>query len=179
MPPPSSGSKNNPSSWYLPHDGFLLGLFDPEVEGDMLFRNVDWLSTDYTTLYLRTQTFRGHRCEKLKSYRISEIWVDNLFRFRCFVKEYQRLSNKIWIYFYRRKTPSVQPPWNSQTFRTGWRDHLLRKARQPNSWHCLEVQVKTTSCSSESWEYTAGANVMDSKRNPYSVLVADGTRVLH
>jgi hypothetical protein len=32
---------------------FLLGLFfDPDEEGDMFLRNVLWLSTDYTPLYL-------------------------------------------------------------------------------------------------------------------------------
>jgi hypothetical protein len=35
--------------------GFLLGLlFNPE-EGNMFLRNVDGLSTDYVTLYLRRQ----------------------------------------------------------------------------------------------------------------------------
>jgi hypothetical protein len=34
--------------------GFLLGLFfDSEYGGDMFFRNVGWLSTDYTALYPR------------------------------------------------------------------------------------------------------------------------------
>jgi hypothetical protein len=36
------------------HDSLLLGLFlDPEEEGDMFLRNVDWLSADYTALYPR------------------------------------------------------------------------------------------------------------------------------
>jgi hypothetical protein len=46
--------------------GFLLGLFfDPEDEGDMFLRNVGWLSTDYTALYLH-----NHRCENPKSYTL-------------------------------------------------------------------------------------------------------------
>jgi hypothetical protein len=37
-----------------PEDGsVLLGFFDPEVEGGMFLRNVGYLSTDYTVLYLR------------------------------------------------------------------------------------------------------------------------------
>jgi hypothetical protein len=36
------------------HAGFFLDLFfDPEDGGDMLLRNVGWLSTDYTALYPR------------------------------------------------------------------------------------------------------------------------------
>jgi hypothetical protein len=30
-----------------------LGLFYPEDGGDIFFRNIGWLSTDYTVLYLR------------------------------------------------------------------------------------------------------------------------------
>jgi hypothetical protein len=41
------------SACYLLHPGLLLGLFfDPEDEGDMFLRNVDWLSTD-TVSYSR------------------------------------------------------------------------------------------------------------------------------
>jgi hypothetical protein len=44
------------SACYLLHVGFLLGwLFDPEDGGDMFLRNVSWLSTDYTALYLSRQ----------------------------------------------------------------------------------------------------------------------------
>jgi hypothetical protein len=39
---------------YLLYLGFLLGLFfDPEDGGDIFFRNIGSLSTDYTMLYLR------------------------------------------------------------------------------------------------------------------------------
>jgi hypothetical protein len=44
--------------------GILLGLFDPEDEGDMLLRNVSWLPTDFTELYPRrypTQSNTGLR----------------------------------------------------------------------------------------------------------------------
>jgi hypothetical protein len=59
MLPPSS--KLNKSSKKLPwkqvtsrcfHAGFLLGLFDPEDWRDMFLRNVGWLSTHYTALYV-------------------------------------------------------------------------------------------------------------------------------
>jgi hypothetical protein len=51
------------------HARFLLGLFfDTENGGDMFFRNVGWLSTDYTALYPRDRTLHSHSCEKLKSY---------------------------------------------------------------------------------------------------------------
>jgi hypothetical protein len=53
---PSSGSKNMPSkaplaTWF--HSGFLFGLFfHPEDRGHMFLRNVGWLSTHYTALYI-------------------------------------------------------------------------------------------------------------------------------
>jgi hypothetical protein len=34
-------------------DILLCLFFNPEDEGDMFLRNVDWLSTDYTALYDR------------------------------------------------------------------------------------------------------------------------------
>jgi hypothetical protein len=40
---------------YLLHASFLLGLFDPEDGGDIFLRNICLLSTDYTTLYPRSQ----------------------------------------------------------------------------------------------------------------------------
>jgi hypothetical protein len=82
MPPPSSGSKNKPSAWYLLHAGFCLA--DPENGGDMLLLNVGCLSTDYKTFYSRTQTLHNDRCEKLKSYRIATIRVDNMFHYSLF-----------------------------------------------------------------------------------------------
>jgi hypothetical protein len=52
--PPSLGSKNKPSKNANCYVGFLLGLFlNPEDGGDMLFRDVGWLSTDYMALYRR------------------------------------------------------------------------------------------------------------------------------
>jgi hypothetical protein len=37
---------------FLLHAGSLIGLFfDPKNGGEMLFRNVSWLSTDCTALY--------------------------------------------------------------------------------------------------------------------------------
>jgi hypothetical protein len=52
--PPSSGRSK---ACHLPHDGFLLRLFDPEDGGTMFLRNIGWLSTDYTALYHRRQNF--------------------------------------------------------------------------------------------------------------------------
>jgi hypothetical protein len=53
--PSSSGSKNKSSkkvACYLLHIGFLLGLFFyPEDGSDMFFRNISWISTDYTALH--------------------------------------------------------------------------------------------------------------------------------
>jgi hypothetical protein len=44
---------------------FLLSLFfDIEYGGGIFIRNVDWLSTDYTMLYLK----RYYRCDNLKSF---------------------------------------------------------------------------------------------------------------
>jgi hypothetical protein len=38
------------------HAGVFLGLlFDPEYAGDVLLRNVGWLSTDYTVLHPRRE----------------------------------------------------------------------------------------------------------------------------
>jgi hypothetical protein len=49
-----------PTAWYLLHAGFLLGLFiDPEYGGDMLLRNVGWLSTDYAVLYPKRYNSSG------------------------------------------------------------------------------------------------------------------------
>jgi hypothetical protein len=43
------------TAYCLLHAGFLLGiLFNPEDGGDMFFRNVGWLSTDYIAIYPRT-----------------------------------------------------------------------------------------------------------------------------
>jgi hypothetical protein len=32
-------------------------FFEPEDGGDIFLRNIGWLSTDYTVLYLRRQNF--------------------------------------------------------------------------------------------------------------------------
>jgi hypothetical protein len=69
MSPPLSGLKSKPSKlqetnmkqvageasdFCLTHVGFLLGFFfNPENGGSMFFRNVGWLSTDYSALYPR------------------------------------------------------------------------------------------------------------------------------
>jgi hypothetical protein len=42
----------------LLHDGFLLVSFvDPEEGGAMFFRNIRWLSTEYTALYRNRHYF--------------------------------------------------------------------------------------------------------------------------
>jgi hypothetical protein len=44
------------SVYYVLHADFLLDVFfSLEDWGDVLFRNIGWLSTDYTVLYLRRQ----------------------------------------------------------------------------------------------------------------------------
>jgi hypothetical protein len=49
-------NKAKPFSFCQFHAGFLLGLnLNPEDMGDMLLRNIDWLSTDYTVLYTSRQ----------------------------------------------------------------------------------------------------------------------------
>jgi hypothetical protein len=64
--PPSSGSEKKPNKkpvWKHValltacfHAGFFFCLFsDPEDRGIMFHRNVTWLSTDYTPLYLRRE----------------------------------------------------------------------------------------------------------------------------
>jgi hypothetical protein len=50
--------QKQPKKWqpvaYFLHVGFLLSLlFDPEDGSGIFFRNVDWLSPDYTVLYSR------------------------------------------------------------------------------------------------------------------------------
>jgi hypothetical protein len=49
---------NASSNFYLHHAGFLFGLFfDPEDDGNIFLRNVDYHSTDYTSLHPRRINF--------------------------------------------------------------------------------------------------------------------------
>jgi hypothetical protein len=46
-------------------------VLKPEFGGDMFFRNVGWLSTEYTALYpIEDSILHNHRCDNLKSYRV-------------------------------------------------------------------------------------------------------------
>jgi hypothetical protein len=48
------GNRTEMDEWNSVPAGIFPGLyFDPEDEGDMFFRNVFWISADYTTLYPR------------------------------------------------------------------------------------------------------------------------------
>jgi hypothetical protein len=64
-----SQARNQHEDTYLPHAGFLLGLFvDPEDGSNMFLQNICWLSVDYTALYPKDRTLHNHHWENLKSY---------------------------------------------------------------------------------------------------------------
>jgi hypothetical protein len=60
------------------HAGFLLGsFFDPEYGGDMFFRNIGSLSTDYMALYPRRHNFSRYRWSVVLTSKSCYIFADH------------------------------------------------------------------------------------------------------
>jgi hypothetical protein len=49
-------------------------IFDSENGGDIFFRNVNWLSTNFTAFYPKISSLHNHRCENPKFYTMEILY---------------------------------------------------------------------------------------------------------
>jgi hypothetical protein len=72
---------------------------DPENGGDMILRNIGWLSTEYTVLYIpQDSTLHNQRCENLKSYKAT---------FFCFSFISVYTANRLYFCVYTVDSPLI------------------------------------------------------------------------